>query len=836
MKNMIKKSLQSLRVSAISLLLLASIQVTAATIASACSEAGYTQVYGLDIDNTNLHSSVPYSINNAASIATGSFDRIAYQVELQKPGETSECVWVSMDAFTQDASLIGVPSFAGSNTSFQQTLSNMNVISTKLGIVTGVGIATGNIEFWPYNYRTSNANGVPSASNGLFDTGDSNGRGSSYGSMQIHNHGANQTLFALNHFSGSTNKDLGIGNRESSHPDWTFSGNSGQYTTKSINIYVSATPTPLAEYQFDELSWNGTSDEVTDNSGNDYHGTATGMTTTIAGKICGAGDFTNTGIDDYLTLDNNALDGQTDFSISVWTNTTPVATVALLSGANSSRNNELLFWFDGANNMQPFIRNSSQTSLADGNFDDGTWRHLVWTRSGAQHCLYVDGALSQCANGSNIGALNIEPGGLIVGKEQDTVGDNFDPSQAWDGLLDELVIFDSVLTSTEIQIIYANQDAGNNYDGSARTCPIPTVTPVLEYRFDECSYTGLGADVVDQIGNPNGSANGVPDPIDAAVINKALDLSANNTSDWLNVPIDAVDGLDDFSVSVWFKTSVDKPQQQIFHALGNDPSDDELEIHLKDNDTVVIKVRDDAQELISNIVFDDGNWHHLVLTRVGKDVCLFIDGEDQECDNGVRNGKLSITNANAIVFGQEQDSFGGGFSTTQNFVGQLDEFKIYDVRLSDTDIDRIFLNESAGNNYDDSPRDAVQCDNICFATPGVLNAVGIKIGGGVGFDTQINTTTEALDIYAAWLAAGSNFSGSINTPTKTYNVTASGSNTVDRIDFGGSGRDFSGTLAYPGAADGVGGSDFLVHTSGTLSLPAGWLVLHFQNLQLQNSY
>ncbi|MFB0980375.1 MAG: DUF2341 domain-containing protein [Alteromonadaceae bacterium] len=97
-----------------------------------------------------------------------------------------------------------------------------------------------------------------------------------------------------------------------------------------------------------------------------------------------------------------------------------------------------------------------------------------------------------------------------------------------------------------------------------------------------------------------------------------------------------------------------------------------------------------------------------------------------------------------------------------------------------------------------------------------LNAVGIKINSG-GSDSEIGTTTEALNIYAAWLAAGSPTSGLID--SGTYNIAASGSSTVDRIDFGGDEHDYSGTLPYPGA--GVGGENFLVHASGTLSLPAG---------------
>ena len=343
-------------------------------------------------------------------------------------------------------------------------------------------------------------------------------------------------------------------------------------------------------------------------------------------------------------------------------------------------------------------------------------------------------------------------------------------------------------------------------------------TPILDYRFDECDYTGLGSDVIDQTGNFSGSSNGVPSPIDDALVNKSLDLSQSDTSDWLNVPSGAVDGLDDFTVAVWFKTAVDKSQQEIIHALGNNTSDDELEISLEDDDTVVVKVRDDSQDLSSSITLTDDNWHHIAITRVGETVCLFVDGSQQDCANGVEAGVLSVTNANAVVIGQEQDSFGGDFSATQSFEGHLDEFKIYDVKLSDAEINNIYQNELAGNNYDGSPRDPVVCEIACEANPGLLDAVGIRIDRN-GSNTQINNTSEALTIYNAWLAAGSPATGLID--SGTYNVAASGTSTVDRIDFGGSGRDFSGTLPYPGNSVGVNGSDFLVQVSGTMSLPAG---------------
>ncbi|GIC78442.1 LamG domain-containing protein [Moritella sp. F3] len=249
--------------------------------------------------------------------------------------------------------------------------------------------------------------------------------------------------------------------------------------------------------------------------------------------------------------------------------------------------------------------------------------------------------------------------------------------------------------------------------------------PILDYRFDECSYTGNNGDVIDQIGDFNGMSNGMSKPINEAVINTSLDLSENGTSDWVHVPSGAVDGLNDFSVSVWFKTAENKTQQEIFHALGGDDrddEDDELEIFLREGDDrggkdiVYIKIKDDKKEIESNIELTNNTWHHLVVTREGHGVCLFIDGAPQQCVSVDDADALSVRHPNAVVIGQEQDDFGGDFSTSQNFEGQLDEFKIFDGKLSSTQITSIYQNESLGRNFDGSTR----LPAVCSAAEPVL--------------------------------------------------------------------------------------------------------------------
>ncbi|HQL76426.1 MAG TPA: hypothetical protein PLD58_24905, partial [Phycisphaerae bacterium] len=44
--------------------------------------AGWSLVYTVPLPNSNISSSVPYSVNNAASILSGSFNRVGYYLEL----------------------------------------------------------------------------------------------------------------------------------------------------------------------------------------------------------------------------------------------------------------------------------------------------------------------------------------------------------------------------------------------------------------------------------------------------------------------------------------------------------------------------------------------------------------------------------------------------------------------------------------------------------------------------------------------------------------------------------------------------------------------------------
>jgi sialate O-acetylesterase len=194
----------------------------------------YELVYELNLER--LGGSVTYDKDNSAGVKA--FDRVGYLLELQSEGRPVRYVWASMDAFTNDAKKIGVPT-VDSNATFQQKVANLTVSTNVKDVTAGTFAEGGNIEFWPNNYGPANSGQVPGASDAVYDFGDQpSDPKDGYGSMQVNNYGAKQTVFAVNNFKAGGGADIGIGNSTGEQRDWTFSKNAGSYLVKKLRVFV----------------------------------------------------------------------------------------------------------------------------------------------------------------------------------------------------------------------------------------------------------------------------------------------------------------------------------------------------------------------------------------------------------------------------------------------------------------------------------------------------------------------------------------------------------------------------------------------------------------------
>ncbi len=203
----------------------------------------YRLLYVLELpDVTMKGNAISYALDRSADFRGKRFDRIAYFLYLQPKHGSPRYVFVSMKAFSRDLRKIGVPTYA-SGARFQQPIQDMEVVSNLPGLKTGRHL-TGNIEFWAANYGPGNSARVPGASETAYDFGDSPRPGvpNGYGSMQIHNPTARQTVFAYNHWTAGARADLGIGNSPKGNPDWTFRHNAGEYAMARLLVLIHLEP------------------------------------------------------------------------------------------------------------------------------------------------------------------------------------------------------------------------------------------------------------------------------------------------------------------------------------------------------------------------------------------------------------------------------------------------------------------------------------------------------------------------------------------------------------------------------------------------------------------
>lgn len=223
-------------------------------------EPGYQLVYSLDIGAIPYNSGgaatfdstgASYSVNNAGSIANGSFTRVAYELTLSgstNPLSPNGTMWASFDTPSAVASQLGVPA-TPTGEYYNQSVSNMNVVTT-LGGLSGTGITDGTIQFWPTNYGTNGATNN-------FDWNDCCGgaTGGGYGHMDINEvvpgtgGASGQVLEAFSNWGGNGGLvNVGIGNRPGGgfQTDYTFANNAGDYSSAVLTVWVTPEPGSLS--------------------------------------------------------------------------------------------------------------------------------------------------------------------------------------------------------------------------------------------------------------------------------------------------------------------------------------------------------------------------------------------------------------------------------------------------------------------------------------------------------------------------------------------------------------------------------------------------------------
>jgi MSHA biogenesis protein MshQ len=471
------------------------------------------------------------------------------------------------------------------------------------------------------------------------------------------------------------------------------SGNSVDLSSAAVVNYIDVESElcpeaePIAEYRFDEFDYTGAPNEVTDSIGN-FHGQAIFSQPIDEGKVCNAIDLSQSGIADYAILDEQVLDGKTDFTVSLWSKTTKRTNQSLLSGAGDNKN-DMLMWFIDHDSFRPYIKERHNGNISTLSIADDNWHHLVWTRQGSQSCLYQDTVLQGCVTQAT-DALSIQS--LILGQEQDSIGGSFVSSQAFEGLLDELLIFDSAISGDKITEIYNNQNAGLGYDGSARSC---IEKPILEMRFDELFWLGVEGEVTDETGNFDGQAinNANTEQLTPAITGNPGTCgygTFDGINDYVALPSSFDNQQSSFTITAWIKPSNTNSGSRIFvddennaqqgygFSLG-DPGTGKLRFYSRGVAPISV---DTLNAVISN---DTWTFVAAVHNSIDKTREIYVNGIAQRVtDGGFSNtytGDWGVDNGIASIGGETNSG-----ETRNRFTGAIDEVRMYEGALTQIEL------------------------------------------------------------------------------------------------------------------------------------------------------
>ena len=229
---------------------------------------------------------------------------------------------------------------------------------------------------------------------------------------------------------------------------FTYSIADGMGGTATATVTVSVTPAApppapglVLALTFDETS-GGT---AVDASGGGRDGTIRGAVR-VAGRSGGALQFD--GVDDWVTvLDAAALDLSSAMTLEAWVNPARAMTgwqTILLKEQGTGDMAYGLYANDGAPAAAGYVNVGGIHTPVSGTagLPAASWTHLAATYDGATLRLYVNGTLS--SSRARTGLIVPSGGALRIG------GNNAWPDEFFEGLIDEVRIYNRALSATEV--------------------------------------------------------------------------------------------------------------------------------------------------------------------------------------------------------------------------------------------------------------------------------------------------------------------------------------------------------------------------------------------------
>lgn len=385
-----------------------------------------------------------------------------------------------------------------------------------------------------------------------------------------------------------------------------------------------------------------------DVSGNGYDGTASaGLTNTTDrnGNVNSAYLFDSKSAD-YLKVKSL---NTSQITVSMWYQYAGAAGFwNNLIGNESGQKHHLLV--DHSNNT--IGEYSSLNAPVDYILKKDKWYHLVITMNDKQWQLYVNDTLRAT---KTISWNNVTYPVNIIGNNYSTAS----ASQGALGRIDDIYMYNRVLTKDEVHALYVGEDA------TPVECKTPTGKLKAHFPLD-----GNGNDISGN--NLSGVATGVvPTKDRRGVAGGAYYFPT--TLNTPNIDIAAITN-DTISVSLWYKNKETAQWKTLL--CGDQSFYHQLILQYQE-----IGYYDDGF-VGSGVKITDTLWHHLVMVKVNANFILYLDGKQiQSTTNAFKNSSNPLS-----VIGNNKSGGAG----SQAIRGCLDDVLIYTRILEQTDVNQLF--------------------------------------------------------------------------------------------------------------------------------------------------
>ncbi len=454
---------------------------------------------------------------------------------------------------------------------------------------------------------------------------------------------------------------------------------SDQAATHSCNPTL---PAPVAEWRLNELSWDGTVNEVVDSGINALHGVRQGGATPTTAKSCNGA--TLNGTSDFLEIeDNNLLNINDKLTVMGWFKADSLPSSGQLKGIivknlnyelYLDENGNIYWWWNNASDTSRSLTSSGVTITT------GSWYHvaLVYDNSGSQK-IYIDGIERNSDTFSE--NLKTTANTLKIGA---TAGSN---GRYFDGQIDEVRVYNAALSASQINvamnqtytcaadiIAYYNLDeanwgavadsSGNNNDGSIISGIVPrNNAPVIAGNVGTCGYADIPANT-------------------SATIFDAIDTTVDVNDDVGNTG----------TISFWYKSNtqwndasgadrqlLDASRTNKYFYLSLDKFGI-LHLGLEDSSDFDVRLAGNTQNFAAN------TWVHLAITwDLNNDVLqIYINGSLDVAQQYTTSGILG--QLDTLYLGDNRSNYFTTYMTENSANGAMDEVRIYNNVLSANDI------------------------------------------------------------------------------------------------------------------------------------------------------